>query len=80
MAIVQLITEANQGLVSAVDAESDTPLHNACRGGHADVVRHLLSLGASASALNRAGQTPRGTCGADIEAPVAQALDAAERR
>lgn len=78
MAIVQLITDANPGLVPAVDAEGDTPLHNACRGGHPDIARHLLSLGASVTALNRAGQTPRGTCGTDIEAAVAEVLSAAE--
>lgn len=78
MAIVRMITDANPGLVLVADADGDTALHNACRGGHAEVVRHLLSLGAAKDALNRAGQTPRGASGDEIDPEVADALTAAD--
>lgn len=71
---MKMITDANPALVPAVDNDGDTALHNACRGGHAEVVRYLIGLGAAKDALNRAGKTPGGECGDDIEPEMTDAL------
>lgn len=42
----------------AADEDGDTPLHNAARGNHAEVVQFLLSLGADPRARNSEGHTP----------------------
>lgn len=55
-----LLTDA-PGLADAVDVEDAlkrTPLHYAARAGHSDMVRLLLSHGASVDAQDQTGQTP----------------------
>jgi Ankyrin repeats (3 copies) len=75
---VQRIVAMDASLITAVDADGDTPLHNAARGGHAQIVEYLLQQGASASTLNNAQHTPRGTCGGDISADLVVLLRHAE--
>ena len=50
---------AAQGVdVNAANAEGNTALHAAARGGHDGVVRYLVAQGARLDAVNRDGQTP----------------------
>ena len=42
----------------AADEDGDTPLHNAARGNHTEVVQLLLSHGADPRARNAEGHTP----------------------
>ena len=44
--------------INAKDANGWTPLHEGARGGHEDVVRLLLDLGASIDEKERTGKTP----------------------
>jgi ankyrin repeat protein len=78
LVIVKLVLAQHAALLSAVDTDGDTPLHNAARGGHGDIVEYLLAEGAHPSVKNGCGQTARDACGDDIEPQVAAALDAAE--
>lgn len=75
-----MILDKDQALVSAVDADGDTPLHNAARGGWTEIVETLLLEGASPLVRNKLGETPRQTCGLnDVEAGVEEALIIAEK-
>jgi len=40
------------------DVEGDTPLHDACRLGHATSVKLLLKAGAITDAVNKLGESP----------------------
>eukprot|EP00955_Chlamydomonas_euryale_P091501 364630-Chlamydomonas_euryale.AAC.12 len=42
----------------AADEDGDTPLHNAARGNHVDIVTLLLSSGADPNMRNTSGNTP----------------------
>jgi ankyrin repeat protein len=44
--------------VTAKDAEGNTPLHYAARGGHVDIAAALLEYGADVDALNKKNETP----------------------
>lgn len=59
-----------------VDIDGDTPLHHAARGEHVDVIRLLLSLGASPVKANIYGKTPSELADPDTEAR--RILEAAE--
>lgn len=48
-----MLLAADAGCINVADAEGDTPLHNAARGGHEDVVRLLVERGADISARNQ---------------------------
>lgn len=61
-------------LPCAGDEDGDTPLHNAARGNHADVVTLLLSHGADPTLRNRSGNTPAQEA---EEEEVIKALEAA---
>lgn len=75
-----MILDKDPALVSAVDADGDTPLHNAARGGWTEIVETLILDGASPLVKNKLGETPRQTCGSkEIEAGVEEALVIAER-
>jgi hypothetical protein len=50
---------ARNASVNARAADAATPLHVACRGGHARVVRTLVLAGAAVSAKDAAGLVPR---------------------
>jgi thiol-disulfide isomerase/thioredoxin len=61
-----------------VDFNGDTALHDAARFGHVELSRVLLSSGASASIVNKEGQTPHQTA-VEYEKPeVAELLAKAE--
>ncbi len=70
----------------ALGAEADartragdaTPLHKACAGGHAEVVRVLLRAGASARAVDADGETPLHKACASGDAACARAVGAAD--
>ena len=48
-----------QGIdVNAANAQGNTALHGAARGGHDSVVRYLVAQGARVDAVNGVGQTP----------------------
>ncbi len=48
-----------QGIdVNAANAQGNTALHGAARGGHDSVVRYLVAQGAHVDAVNGVGQTP----------------------
>lgn len=59
-------------------ATRSTALHEAVLGGHAHCAFLLLSLGADASARDRAGNTPLHACAASSAADVAASLHLAE--
>lgn len=40
------------------NSDGSTPMHWACLNGHVEVVRALMSKGASPSTLNTSGRTP----------------------
>lgn len=80
VAIVKLILAAGPGLVTAVDSDGDTPLHNAARGGHEDAVACLLAAGADPLARNGAAETPLKTCGKDVTPALSAMLVAAEAK
>lgn len=50
--IVEMLLDAAPETVDRGDAEGDTPLHNAARGGHAATLRALLARGADATLQN----------------------------
>jgi hypothetical protein len=48
----------NNRVVTAVDAEGNTPLHDAAEGGYLDFCAMLIKAGADVDAQNHAGETP----------------------
>lgn len=77
--ILRMILDKDPSLVLAVDTDGDTPLHNAARGGWTEIVETLILEGASPLVKNKVGETPRQTCGPEIETGVAEALIIAEK-
>jgi Ankyrin repeats (many copies) len=77
--IVRMIADKQPDLVHAKDDDGDTPLHNAARGGHAEVVQFLLLEGADPNTVNTRGETARSTCGNDVDASLLEALEIAEK-
>lgn len=77
---MRMILDKDSSLVSAIDTDGDTPLHNAARGGWTEIVETLILEGSSPLVTNKLGETPRSTCGQkDIEAGVEEALIIAEK-
>lgn len=75
-----MILEKDPSLITAVDTDGDTPLHNAARGGWTEIVETLILEGALPLVKNKLGETPRKTCEPkDIEAGVEEALMIAEK-
>ena len=50
--------DAEPECMSAADVDGDTPLHNAARGGFADVVKLLIERGADCRAVNHEVRRP----------------------
>lgn len=75
-----MILDKDSSLVSAIDTDGDTALHNAARGGWTEIVETLILEGSSPLVKNKLGETPRQTCGQnDVEAGVEEALIIAEK-
>ncbi|KAJ3269159.1 hypothetical protein HDU76_011315, partial [Blyttiomyces sp. JEL0837] len=45
-------------LTTALDKAGNTPLHWACRGGHAEIVQMILTKSPAVNAQNKLGDTP----------------------
>lgn len=60
--------------INAEDAEENTPLHGAARGGHIAVASLLISKGASLEAKNKVGLTPGGAALVNGHVEVAEKL------
>ncbi|KAF9767710.1 hypothetical protein IL306_015085 [Fusarium sp. DS 682] len=58
VAIVEFLLQHTALDPSSTDENSWTPLHWACRNGHAEVVKALLSRGANIDARDNIGRTP----------------------
>jgi len=58
LAVIQSAYMRSGANFDTADVRGDTPLHVACRAGHAHVVHQLLAYGASADVRNLAGDLP----------------------
>jgi len=56
--VINFLTSSCCARVGDVDFAGDTPMHDAARFGHVDIVRSLLRVGADCSAPNHEGDTP----------------------
>ncbi|CAF1703770.1 BnaC03g35800D [Brassica napus] len=67
--------ECVKRMIETIDVEGDTPLHHAARGEHVNVIRLLLSSGASPTIKNSYGKTPGEL--ADVNTDARRILEAA---
>ena len=56
--VVDFLTRSCLARVNETDYAGDTPLHDAARFGHVEIVRSLLSVGGDCSLTNIEGHTP----------------------
>ena len=56
--IVDYLTQSCCSKVGELDFAGDSPLHDAARFGHVEIVRSLLRVGADCSLINHEGYTP----------------------
>ena len=56
--VVEQLLQQSQDLLHARDANDWQPIHEAARGGHVDVLKYLVELGADFSARTSNGGTP----------------------
>ena len=67
--ICELLLDADETILHAVDADGDTPLHAAARGDHVEMVKFLLERGANPLIENMDHKYPRALCsrGSEVE-------------